>query len=323
MSEEQAPHQAPAQSAKPDVAVIMVNYNTRDLTLKAIETLLANAGDIAIEVIVWDNASSDGSAEAIATRFPQVRLLRSEDNLGFGKANNAAAEQVVAEWILLLNSDTETHSGAVEKAVRFAEQHPEAGIIGGRAVFPDGSLNPTSCFSRISLWGLFCTAVGLHLVFPDSTVFNREMIGGWQRDHARHVDIVSGSFMLMRTALWRELGGFNPRYFMYAEDLDICMRAERLGYRPMITPEARIMHLGGASAIRREEKMVQMMQGRASLVRDHWSAVKAPLGIAMLQLFVLVRLAGGLLGKAMGRSSDNLQTYRGAWRRRHDWRKGY
>ncbi len=234
-----------------------------------------------------------------------------------------AAEQVEAEWFLLLNSDTETHPGAVENAVRFAEQHPEAGIVGCRAVFPDGSLNPTSCFNRISLWGLFCTAVGLHLVFPDSRLFNPEMIGGWQRDDARHVDIISGSFMLLSSALWRELGGFNPRYFMYAEDLDICMRAARLGYRPMITPEAQIMHLGGASAIRREEKMVQMMQGRASLLRDHWSGLKVPLGIAMLQLFVLVRLLGGLLGKVFGRKDDNLQTYRGAWRRRCEWCKGY
>lgn len=318
-----APAVAPAAANAAEVAVIMVSFNTRDLTLKAIETLLANAGDIGIEVLVWDNASSDGSADAVAEHFPHVRLFRSEENLGFGRANNAAAEQVDTEWILLLNSDTETHPGAVEEVVRFAEEHPQAGVVGGSAVFPDGSLNPTSCFNRISLWGLFCTAVGLHLVFPNSRLFNGEMIGGWQRDDARHVDIISGSFMLMKTALWRELGGFNPRYFMYAEDLDICMRAAQLGYRPMITPKARIMHLGGASAIRREEKMVQVMRGRASLVRDHWSSLKAPLGIAMLQLFVLVRLCCALLGKARGRTGDNLQTYRGAWQRRREWRGGY
>lgn len=306
-----------------ELTVIMISFNTRDLTLKAIQTLFENAGDVRMTVAVWDNASSDGSADAIAEQFPQVRLFRSEENLGFGRANNAVADMVDTEWILLLNSDTETHPRAIENALKFARKHPEAGLVGGRAVFPDGSLNPTSCFNRISLWGLFCTAVGLHLVFPRSRVFNGEMLGGWQRDEARQVDIISGSFMLMKNKTWRELGGFNPRYFMYAEDLDICLRAARLGYRPMVTPDAVITHLGGASAIRREEKLVQVMKGRASLVRDHWSALNASLGIAMLQLFVLVRLGGALLARLLGRKGDALQTYLGAWRRRAEWRMGY
>ena len=305
-----------------EVSVIIVSYNTRDLTLKAIETLRDNAGKVSLDIIVWDNASEDGSAQAIAERFPDIIVHASAENLGFGKANNAAAEGIETPWVVLLNSDTETYPGAIENLLHFAKANPDAGIVGGRAFFPDGSPNVTSCFSRMTLWGLLSTAIGLHHLFPNSRFFNGEMIGGWQRDTVRQVDVISGSFMMMPTPLWRKLGGFNPRYFMYAEDLDISMRARKLGYRPMVTPTAKIMHLGGASAARREEKMVQMFTGRSSLLRDHWHPALIPVGLVLLQLYVLTRLIGARVQKALGKPND-LATFRGVWARRKLWRKGY
>ncbi len=304
----------------PEVTVIMVSYNTRDLTVRALETLLANAGDVRMDVIVWDNASADGSAEAIAERFPSLRLVRSDKNLGFGMPHNILAEEIDTEWMLLLNSDTETHPGAVENLLAFARSHPEASIFGGRTVFPDGRLNPTSCWNRMTLWSLFAEAVGLTRAFRQSRFFNPEGIGGWQRDCVREVDLVTGCLFLLRTSLWHELGGFDRRYFMYGEETDLCMRAAARGHRLMITPESQIMHLGGASARNAASRVIQIMRSRASLVRDHWRPALVPLGVSMLWLRVAIRRA---ISALLSRDDEQVALWREVWSRRREWLAGY
>lgn len=311
----------PMQS--PEVTVIMVSYNTRDLTVKAIETLFENAGNVSFRLVVWDNASHDGSADAIAARFPDVELIRSDDNIGFARANNAVAETVTTPWLLLLNPDTETHVNAVENILAFGKAHPEAGITGGRTVFRDGSLNIASCWNTMSLWSLFCLATGLAKVFVNSGFFNPEGIGGWKRDSVRHVDVVVGCFMLVPTELWRELGGFSPRYFMYGEEHDFCLRAARLGYRPMITPDAEIMHLVGAATAKREDKIVSLMRSKATLIRDHWKGWKVQIGLKLLWLWIANRKLASSLNAIVLGETQNKACWDAVWRKRKDWLKGY
>lgn len=300
-----------------ELTVIMVSFNTRDLTLKALETLLDRGGASSMRVIVVDNASNDGSADAIAAHFPQVELIRSEENLGFARANNLAAKKVTSEFLLLLNPDTETHDGAIAELVSFARAHPEAGIVGGRTVFPDGTLNPASCAERMTIWSLLCSALGLSRIFAGTTLFNPEQIGGWPRDEVREVDIVVGCFLLIRTSLWQRLHGFDPRYFMYGEEADLCLRAKKAGYFPMITPHAEIMHLVGGSTPHREEKLVPLMKAKSTLVREHWHPAIAPAGIGLLWLWAATRRAGS----SMLRSDREL--WRNIWRRRKEWLAGY
>lgn len=314
---------SPEMTQDPEVTVIIVSYNTRELTLAAIETLLRNAGDVSMRVVVWDNASADGSADAIADGFPQLELIRSPDNVGFAAANNRIAETVTSEWILLLNPDTETHPDAVENLLRFAKANPQAGIVGGRTVFPDGSLNIASCWNRMTVWSLFCSATGLSRVFSNSLLFNHEGIGGWKRDSVREVDIVVGCFFLLRTKLWHELGGFHQRYFMYGEESDMCLRARKLGYRPMITPDAQIMHLVGASMNKREDKVVKVMRSKATLIRDHWSGATAPLGIGLLWLWVALRRLGSGLSAVVSKDKAQAQRWQTIWSQRNDWLRGY
>lgn len=309
----------PDLSSAAELTVIIVSYNTRDLTLRAIESLLENAGDVAMEVIVWDNASSDGSAETIASRFPEVELVAHPDNIGFSRANNAAAERANGDFILLLNPDTETHEGAIAALLHFAKAHPEAGITGGRTVYPDGSLNPTSCWNRMTVWSLFCNAVGLARAFPHSCLFSPEAIGCWKRDCERQVDIVTGCFLMIGKPLWQELGGFDETFFMYGEDADLCLRARKLGYRPRITPDAEIMHLVGASTRLHRHKIIAVMKARATLVRKHWSPVARPVGIGLLWLWGALRRVGSL---ATG-SSETREAYSEIWSKRADWLAGY
>lgn len=310
----------PKGPAPADVTIIMVSYNTRDLTLRAIETLLASAGDVAFRLIVWDNASADGSADAIAAAYPQVELHRSHANIGFARANNAVAKMAESEFLLLLNPDTETHSGAVENLLAFARRNPQAGIVGGRTVFPDGSLNKASCWNRQTPWSLFCAALGLSHTFQNSRLFNPEEIGGWQRDSVREVDIVVGCFFLLRASLWHELGGFRERYFMYGEEADMCLRARKLGYRPMITPDAQIMHLVGASTAKREDKIVRLFKAKVTLIRDHWSNALQPVGIGLLWLRVALRMAAlTLRPKRLAHHA----AWEAVWRQRKEWLRGY
>ncbi|WP_240624650.1 glycosyltransferase family 2 protein [Aurantiacibacter odishensis] len=308
----------------PQVTVIMVSYNTRELTLRAIETLFENAGDVSFRLVVWDNDSADGSAQAIAEAFPDVELIECEENVGFARANNEVAKTATTEWLLLLNPDTETHPNAIENLLRFAQANPQAGIVGGRTVFPDGSLNRASCWNRMSIWSLFCSTTGLSRAFPDSEFFNPEGIGGWKRDSVREVDIVVGCFLMIRTALWHELGGFNSRYFMYGEEADMCLRAARLGYSPMITPDAQIMHLVGAASKVREDKLVRLMRSRATLIRDHWGKFSQPFGIALMWLWVANRRLGSLALWKLGRTSrETRDMWRNMWQRRREWLKSY
>lgn len=302
-----------------EVTVIMVSYNTRLLTLKAVETLLESSRGLAMRVVVFDNGSHDGSAEAIRQAFPSIEVIASEQNLGFARANNVVAQSVTTPFICLLNPDTETHHGAITRLLDFAKSHPEAGIVGGRTVFPDGRLNPASAWRKITPWSLLCQTLGLHRLFPNSDLFNFEAIGGWKRDSIRNVDIVVGCLLLISTDLWRRLGGFDMRYFMYGEDADLCLRARALGCRPMITPDAQIMHLVGASTKKHAEKVCAVMQAKATLIRDHWRRELVPLGLVQLWLWALTRR----LGATLARSGEERQRLIEIWQRRKIWLAGY
>jgi GT2 family glycosyltransferase len=310
---------------QPELTVIIVSYNTRDLTVKAVQTLLDTTKRTAMHVVVIDNDSKDGSAEAIETQFPTVEVIQSGDNLGFAKANNVVAEKATTDWLLLLNPDTETHADAIDNLMDFAKAHPKAGIYGGRTVFPDGSLNPSSCWNQITPWSAFCRAVGLTTALPDSGLFNPEAIGGWKRDSIREVDIVVGCFLLTPRKLWNELGGFDLRYFMYGEEADLCLRAKKLGYQPMITPDATIMHLVGAASGTRAEKTVLVTKAKTTLIRDHWPAALIPLGIALQWLWGATRtFAAVLMGFMPGDAARaRKERWQHIWSKRSDWLKGY
>lgn len=309
-----------------EVSILVVSFNTRALTLAALDSVLAETRDLAAEVIVVDNASHDGSAEAIARHPLGVQLIALEQNIGFARANNLAAEAARGRYLLLLNPDTVVLDDALRRLVAFAKAWPQARIWGGRTVFADGSLNPASCWGRMTLWNLVCRACGLTGIFSRSELFNGEAYGGWQRDDIRQVDIVSGCFLLIERAFWQRLGGFDAAFFMYGEEADLCLRAQALGARPMVTPAATIVHLGGASERARADKMVRLLAAKASLIARHFTPATRSPGLALLALWPLTRwiglaLAARLSGSAAQRESALV--WRAIWQRRGEWSKGY
>jgi N-acetylglucosaminyl-diphospho-decaprenol L-rhamnosyltransferase len=310
------------QARPPELTIIIISYNTRALTLKCLETLYANTSDTHFHTVVFDNASGDGSAEAVEAAFPQVEVIASPNNLGFAQANNVVAAQATSDWLLLLNPDTEVQSGAVERLLAFAKLQPQAGITGGRTVFPDGSLNIASCWNQITPWSAFCMATGLTAAFRSTALFNPEGMGNWARDSVREVDIVVGCFLMIHRVLWDELGGFNLKYYMYGEEADLCLRARALGYRPMITPDAQIMHLVGASSGKLAHKLVMVAQARSTLIRDHWPGWQVPFGLAMMWLWAALRMTAAR-GLALTGRAGAAEKWAHIWARRHIWMKGY
>jgi GT2 family glycosyltransferase len=304
-----------------DLTIVVVSYNTRDYILPCLESVYGDTRGVRFEVIVVDNASADGSADAIAARFPEVRLIRSERNLGFAAGNNLAVEQARGRFILLLNPDTVVFGGTIEAATRFFEAHPEAGIVGGRTLFADGSLNPTSCWAQPTLWSVLCRAVGLSRLFRGTRLFDPEALGDWDRDSAREVDIVTGCFLLISLDLWKRLGGFDSRFFMYGEEVDLCLRARKLGARPMITPAATLVHHGGASEPVLEDKLIRVLTARTRLMRMHWKPSAAWLGTWLTALGCGFRGLVGRLLLATGAPFDaaTADGLAAAWRRRREW----
>lgn len=317
-------HHAPSPIEGIDVSVLVVSYGTRELTLAALAAIraaIASRDDgPRFEVLVVDNASPDDSAEAIAATFPDVRLLVLDENAGFARGNNLAAAEARGRYLLLVNPDTVVEPDALHAVFEFAEAHPAAGIVGGRTTFADGTLNPTSCWRRPTVWSVFCLGAGLTSLFRRSSIFDPESMGRWARDDARRVDIVTGCFLLVRREVWDALGGFDESFTMYGEDFDLSLRAAALGIERWHCPDARLVHLGGASEKVRADKMVRLFRARAQLYAKHWSPAAAWFGIVMLDLWALSRrVALALLAPLQPGRRAGLATWKEILSRRAEW----
>lgn len=308
----------------PDLAIIIISYNTRAMTLAAIASARAET-HTPHEIIVLDNASTDGSADAIAAAHPDVRLLREAVNHGFGPAHEIALAQTVAPFVLLLNPDTVVLDRAIDRLMDFARATPQAMIWGGRTLYGDGSLNPTSCFAQMTLWSILCRVAGLNGVFRRSALLNSEYYGDWPRDTMREVDIVTGCFLLIERRFWDRLGGFEPAFTMYGEEVDLCLRAKALGARPMITPEATIVHYGGASQAVRADKMVRLLRAKMELIKRHFPARSRAAGLWLFRLWPLSRRWGYGAGARLRRSAalgEQARIWAEVWARRAEWQHG-
>jgi N-acetylglucosaminyl-diphospho-decaprenol L-rhamnosyltransferase len=303
-----------------DVSALIVTYHCREAARACLESLYEHAGGIALEVIVVDNASGDGTAEMVREDFPQARLLALAENVGFARAVNVAAEEARGGHLLLLNPDTEVHEGMLAAFLAFAGGLPEPAICGGRTLRPDGRLDPGSCWGAPTLWSLFCFATALSSAFKGTRLFDPESLGGWKRDSVRDVDIVTGCLLFVPKALWRELGGFDPRFFVYGEDADLALRAAAAGVRRVITPDAVVTHEVGVSSATRPDKLVLLFRGKVTLLRKHWGPVKSRLGVALVAGGVGLR---AVQARLLGRGGGVASGWPALWRARSEWLPGF
>ena len=255
----------------PELSVCIVNWNTCADLEQALRSVLEADPELSLEVVVVDNASSDGSAEMVAERFPAVRLIRSEENLGFARGYNLALSQTTGEYLLVLNPDTVTRRGALRRLREFLVSHPKVGAVGPRLLNSDGSLQ-FSCrrFPR-PLAALFRNTP-LGRLFPRNRYTREYLMGDWDHSAEAEVDWISGAAMGLRREAWEQVGGFDEGFFMYAEDMDWCLRAHRAGWGVSYLPSAEIVHHIGRSSDRAPLRMVvQFHRSMARFYRKHYA----------------------------------------------------
>ena len=299
--------------AVPDVSIVVVSYNGRTVLARCLEAIRAASAGLVSETIVVDNASRDGSAELVAARFPEMRSIANRDNVGFGRANNQAFVVARGRYLLLLNPDTEAEPDAIRALVRFAHANPRAGVVGGRLAYPDGR-HQHSAFRfpdwQQALLGFFDNVVPL-----DSRPNGRYAPARYERPFvAEHL---LGACLLIRREALDQVGAFDPRYFMYFEETDLCARMRKAGWLNLYTPDARVRHISaGTTTAVKEQMSVQFHRSQAIFYRDH----RGLAGYATLKAIVWVgigyRLARSVRAYARGRIGAALLRERlvGYWR---------
>lgn len=307
---------------KADVAIVIVSYNSEDHIGACLESVFAQRKAVNQQVIVVDNDSRDGTVNLIRENFPEVKLIIPGTNLGFAAGVNLGVKHSDAEFVLLLNPDTVILDSAVDVVVDFARENPGHGLYGGRTLKPDGSLEPSSCWGMPTLWSMTLFAFGLTTLAPRNRWLDPESLGNWQRDTVREVGVITGCFLLSPTEVWNRLGGLDDRYFMYGEDADLAMRAHHAGYRPVLCPEAKLIHEVGACSDTPVHKTMLLYRGKASLVRMHWSGFAQSLGLFFLATGTGLRAAVSKI-KSKPDSSDSAGRWQTLWQERNKWMCGY
>ncbi len=241
-------HPAPAlRGVAFDVSVVIVSFNTREVLRQCLESVFDNAKELQAEVIVLDNASTDGSPEMIEQDFPQVRLIRSTVNLGFGAANNVALQQARGRYFVLLNSDAFFAKGALALAIRHMEESPEVGLGGCKLIGRDGSWQPSSrCFHSVLDDAIVLS--GLAARYPRSKFFGRFDRTWADHNQPARVDWVPGAFTILRPSALERVGYFDPAFFLYYEEVDLCLRMKQAGIPVWYWPDIEVIHIGGESS---------------------------------------------------------------------------
>jgi GT2 family glycosyltransferase len=231
-----------------DLSIVIVSYNGREHLRRCLESLAAHPPGVEREVIVVDNDSRDGSAPMVALEFPDVRLLRMPRNLGFAAGANRGAREASGEAVVLLNPDSEIETDPFAPMLTYLREHEDAGIVAPRLLNPDRSLQ-LSCrsFPTFSV-ALFNRYSLLTRLFPRNRYSKQYLLSDWQHDSTCDVDWVSGACLMVRRPLFEQIGLLDEGYFMYIEDVDLCQRVHRAGYRIVYFPETSVIHHIGRSS---------------------------------------------------------------------------
>lgn len=239
-----------------DLSILIVNYNTRQLTLDCLRSVYDSETVYSYEVIVVDNASRDGSVEAIQAEYPEVVLIANQENTGFAKANNQGMAIAKGRYVLLLNSDTVVQPDTFQIMVSYMDEHPELGASGCKVILPDGSLDKACRRGFPTPSASFYYAFGFSKLFPNHPRFNQYQLGFLDPNETYPVDCLVGAFMLVRQETIRQVGGLDETFFMYGEDVDWCYRIKQAGYGIHYHPATYIVHYKGASSRRKPFKII-------------------------------------------------------------------
>ena len=274
-----------------DLSIIIVNYNTAHLLEEMFSAVTGAIGGLSVQKIVVDNASRDGSAALLRERYPDVELIANPENVGFGRANNQALTKARGRYLLLLNTDAFVAAGGIERSVRYLDAHPECSVLGARLVGRDGVLQP-SCRYFPTPWNEFLVRTGLQRVFRGTRLVD-DM--AWDHAAPRECDWVPGCYCLLRKDVVDRLGLFDPRFFLYYEEVDHCRAEKAAGGRVVYHPDTTVVHIGGESAKSDSELTASGRQISALQIESALLYYRKQHGRAGLWLGVFLAFAGDAL----------------------------
>jgi len=255
------------------LSVVVVNWNTRRYLLDALASLQENAASGGQEVIVVDNASADGSADAVVRAHPDVRLIRNDTNAGYARGNNQGIAAARGRVVLLLNPDVLVPARALDTAIAILQEEAAIGALGARLVHPDGTVQ-RSVRGFPTPWAVACEALGLSRVFRRSRVFAAYRMPWFDYDARSDVDQPMGTFLMIRREALEQVGTLDERFPIFFNEVDWCLRARRAGFRIVYAPEVRIVHYGGAGT--RQVAAEMAWESRRSLLafyRKHYRSL--------------------------------------------------
>ncbi|MDB6093010.1 MAG: glycosyl transferase family 2 [Verrucomicrobia bacterium] len=290
-----APLASPAAlSATPDISVIIVSWNASKYLEECLDSL-SRGISCAYEVIVVDNASSDGSPDMVEAKFPWVTLIRSNVNLGFSKGNNVGIARSRGKYLALVNSDVNVFPSCLDLLVAFMDKHRDVGMLGPRILFGDRR-QQSSCRLFPTLWNNFCEVFYLNKVFPRSKFFSGEHMFYFGFDEVREVEVLVGCFVVARREATDQFGLLDEGFFFYGEDIDWSQRCRDAGWKVMFDPEPVSVHYcGGSTANDPIRFSVAQLKARLQL----WAKHKSPPARLMIRFILtaqcLLRLVSSII----------------------------
>ena len=282
---------------EPKLSVVVLSWNTVDLTLACLRSLMAESPRHSREILVIDNGSTDGSADAIAAEFPRLLLVRNDENLGYAAGNNQGAQRARGTYFCTLNSDTEVQPGALDGLIDFLEANPKYGAVSPRLCSFDGSVQ-TACMRFPGLWTALCYDTVFGKFWPGSWVEARYFMRDFDHLTSRDVDQPPGACFLMRREEYLTMDGLDEELFLFFNDVDLCRRLKKRGRKIRYLAEETVLHHEGASTKGFKEFIVVWHRNRLAYYRKHYGPLVMP------YMRMIVRLRGLEEWLRAGRKGD-------------------
>jgi GT2 family glycosyltransferase len=278
--------------------------------MQCLASLSTEACRYPMEIIVVDNASADNSADQVANRYPNVRLIRNAENVGFAKANNIAVSVSTGRYLCFVNSDVKVLPHCVTDLVDFCEEHPNVGMVGPRIIGGDGKLQ-RSCRGFPTLWNMFCRALALDAFFPRSKMFTGYSLAHWPQDCVRSVDILTGCFWLIRRQALSQVGLLDEDFFMYGEDMDWCKRFWADRWQVVFVPSCEAIHYGGASSSNSPVRFyIERHRADLQYWKKHHSYLAVVSYFVISCLHLLLRAVGYSIAALLKKPSQQIYRYK-------------
>ena len=280
-----------------NLSVVIVHYKARDLLLECLAALAPDLSRLESETVVVDNDSRDGAPEALAARFPAVRVIANRENAGYARAVNQGIRETKGEFVLVMNPDCSPHAGAVRTLLDYLRDHPRTAIAGPRLLRADGAIEHsargfpdpfTFLFNRYSL---------LTRLFPNNRFSRRYLLSDWDHLSERDVDWLSGAFLMVRRAAIAQVGGMDEAFFMFNEDVDWCRRMKLAGWANVYVPGAQVVHHVGASRTRVAPRVI-FERHRGMIHYFHKHHPTNPALAALADALIMARAGVMLVGNA-------------------------